>query len=68
MLPSGGMMQATWHEGGVVSGTGELQCPEGSYHGEVRDDLPDGMGTMSYVGGANYRGSWRGGRPDGRGP
>lgn len=55
-------------QGGVPSGSGRLQLPDGAgYGGEWLDGKPHGTGTIYYASGGSYHGEFRDGRQHGYG-
>ena len=55
-------------QGGVPSGSGRLQLPDGAgYAGEWLDGKPHGAGTIYYASGGSYHGEFRDGRQHGYG-
>lgn len=56
-----------WENGNLVQTEVDVQLPEGHYKGYVKNNLPDGIGTMVYQDSSQYAGKWKNGLWDGEG-
>lgn len=63
----GSIKSGDWEHGNLVQTEVDVQLPEGHYKGYVKNNLPDGIGTMVYQDRSKYSGKWKNGLWDGEG-